>query len=351
MSLTVLIPAHNEADCISAAIRGAFAQDPDRVVVVSDNSTDGTQDVARAAGADVIETVGNTHKKAGALNQALSLILPTLRNEDRVLIVDADTVIADQFSTVAEETLSEGEDIAAVGGVFVGEPPSGWLQHCQFNEYARYGREVTRTRRTMVLSGTASYFRVAVLKEVVAFRGHVYDPTALTEDNELTLCLRTMGYRLASPEACAATTELMPTLGDLHRQRHRWFRGAVENLLDYGFTRVTRRYWFQQFMLGYGASMMGLFLLLSVLNVTLFGFGTHWFWLSITALFVVERTVTAWARVGWKGRGMAALLVPELVYSLVLYAAFIHALVSVARGTRHEWAHVTKETDHVLTTS
>lgn len=348
-SLTVLIPAHNEADCIAAAIGGAVAQRPDRVVVVSDNSTDGTPEVARAAGAEVFETVGNTARKAGALNQALDRLLHDAQDEDRVLIVDADTVIADRFAEVAEAVLAGGPDIAAVGGVFVGEPPRGCLETCQANEYARYAREVTRTRRTMVLSGTSSYFRVSALRAVVADRGHVYDPTAITEDNELTLKLRTMGYRLASPEECAATTELMPTLADLHRQRHRWFRGAVENLRDYGFTRVTARYWFQQMMLGYGASMMLLLVALTVLNVTLFGFATHWFWLSVTVLFIVERLVTVWSRAGWRGRCVAALLIPELVYSALLYAAFIHALISVARGTRHEWAHVTKEKDHVLT--
>lgn len=340
MSLTVILPAHNEADCIADAIRAAWKQSPDRVIVVSDNSADGTQEAARAAGADVFETVNNTSKKAGALNQALDVLLPTLGADDRVLIVDADTVIADRFSEAAEAILASGPDIAAVGGVFVGEDPLGWIQHCQFNEYARYGREVSRTKRTMVLSGTSSYFRVSTLKAVVALRGHVYDPDAITEDNELSLCLRTMGYRLASPEECAATTELMPTVADLHRQRHRWFRGAVENLRDYGLTRVTARYWFQQLMLGYGASMMLLFVALSVLNVSMFGFATHWFWLTVTVLFSVERTVTVWKRVGVKGRVMAGLLIPELVYSILLYAAFAHALISVCKKTRHEWAHV-----------
>ena len=44
---------------------------PDRVVVIADNCTDATVEVAREHGVEVVETVGNTEKKAGALNQQL----------------------------------------------------------------------------------------------------------------------------------------------------------------------------------------------------------------------------------------------------------------------------------------
>ena len=69
-----LLPAHDEEASLPAALASLAAQTrrPDRVVVVADNCTDRTEDVARAAGAEVFRTVGNTHKKAGALNQVLA---------------------------------------------------------------------------------------------------------------------------------------------------------------------------------------------------------------------------------------------------------------------------------------
>ncbi len=39
--------------------------------------------------------------------------------------------------------------------------------------------------------------------------GQVYDTLALTEDNELTLALKTLGARMTSPPQCRVTTELM----------------------------------------------------------------------------------------------------------------------------------------------
>src|SRR5688572_8962002 len=73
-SITVLVPAHDEGHQILATLEGLRQQTlrPDRVVVVADNCSDDTASLARMAGAEVYETVGNQHKKAGALNQAWS---------------------------------------------------------------------------------------------------------------------------------------------------------------------------------------------------------------------------------------------------------------------------------------
>ena len=77
VTVTVLIPAHNEAGCIGETIASLLSQDhqPARIVVVADNCADDTVAIARAAGVEVFETVGNTKKKAGALNQVIPQVL------------------------------------------------------------------------------------------------------------------------------------------------------------------------------------------------------------------------------------------------------------------------------------
>jgi hypothetical protein len=59
LRLTVLFPAHNEGLTVGAALESLCAQTrpPDRVVVVADNCSDDTADVARHHGADVFTTV------------------------------------------------------------------------------------------------------------------------------------------------------------------------------------------------------------------------------------------------------------------------------------------------------
>lgn len=103
VTVTVLIPAYNEEASLPLTLRSLSRQSapPARILVVADNCTDGTVRVAREHGADVFETVGNTHKKGGALNQALADLLPVLGDNDTVMIMDADSQIGDDFLRTA----------------------------------------------------------------------------------------------------------------------------------------------------------------------------------------------------------------------------------------------------------
>ena len=90
--IVALIPAHNEQEGITKTVRSLLGQElqPNFVIVMADNCTDETVDRAVLAGAWVIKTIGNTAKKAGALNQGLSTIMPFLSDTDYVLCQDAD---------------------------------------------------------------------------------------------------------------------------------------------------------------------------------------------------------------------------------------------------------------------
>lgn len=87
MTLTCLIPAWNEAARIGAVLQ-AVAGHPliDNVLVIDDGSTDGTGNIARAAGVNVVETSGNTGK-TNALVAGLRHI-----HDGQVLLLDADLI-------------------------------------------------------------------------------------------------------------------------------------------------------------------------------------------------------------------------------------------------------------------
>lgn len=84
-AVTCLIPAYNEAARISTVLAAVRAHPlVDRVVVMDDGSTDGTGDLARGQGVEVLRTPGNLGK-----TQALVMGLQTVTTP-LVLLLDAD---------------------------------------------------------------------------------------------------------------------------------------------------------------------------------------------------------------------------------------------------------------------
>jgi cellulose synthase/poly-beta-1,6-N-acetylglucosamine synthase-like glycosyltransferase len=55
-----------------------------------------------------MHTVGNTAKKAGALNQALTRLLPYLCDNDQVLVMDADSHLNPAWLAAATDALCPG---------------------------------------------------------------------------------------------------------------------------------------------------------------------------------------------------------------------------------------------------
>ncbi|MCR1783286.1 glycosyltransferase family 2 protein [Nocardioides carbamazepini] len=351
VTLTVLVPAHNEAQGIAATLASLTGQSraPDRVVVVADNCTDDTAEIARRAGAEVIESLDNPHKKAGALNQALERILPAQGENDLVMVMDADTVLDDGFLDSVVRRMSEDRALMAVGGLFYGEEGKGLIGQFQRNEYTRYARDLRRRRgRVFVLTGTATVFRPRALRAVAAERGRllpgvpgdVYDTLVLTEDNEITLALKSLGALIVSPSDCTVVTEVMPSWRALWAQRLRWQRGALENLGAYGLRPATFRYWAQQLGIGYGVVALFAYLLLMVLMALSFDSWVWFpFWLGTGLVFTVERIVTVW-RGGWRARLLAATLFPELVYALFLDLVYLKGVVDMSLGRNADWKHV-----------
>ncbi|MFJ5156359.1 glycosyltransferase family 2 protein [Streptomyces sp. NPDC088353] len=346
--IIALIPARNEAERIAAAIAGLEAQTrvPDEIITVANNCTDehATREAARDAGAWVLDLHGVKGKKAGALNHALDEVLPGLDDQDLILIQDADTVLAPHF--VEHAAAAMRRKVGAVGGVFYGEPGGGLLGQLQRMEYQRYAWEIGRRGdRATVLTGTASLFRVRVLREIKAARcaGELpggtsyYTIASLTEDDEITKAVKTLGYRTMSPAACRVVTEVMPTLPKLWEQRLRWQRGALENLRTYGLTRVTARYFGQQLMMGAGALAFACYLLLVAWQLVLFGaLQFSPFWTAIGVIFVVEKVVSVWA-MGWRARFLAAVLVLELAYDLFQHAVYARALIDLVLRREERW--------------
>jgi cellulose synthase/poly-beta-1,6-N-acetylglucosamine synthase-like glycosyltransferase len=239
------------------------------------------------------------------------------------------------------------DGVGGVGGVFTGRAGGGFVGMLQRNEYARYARDVTRLRgKVLVLTGTATVFSAGTLKHVAAARhqgvlpggvAQVYDTNVLTEDNELTLALLHLGYRVISPTGCRLTTEVMETWRELYHQRLRWKRGALENLRDYGLTRITAPYWGRQLL-----TLLGIVVTLAYLASIAWGFAfyggidLHPFWLAVTAIFIAERVITVRSR-GPIQMVLAATLLVEMCFDVFLQGVHAKAIFDTVLRRERTW--------------
>ena len=348
MSISVLIPAHNELKGVGDTIESVLAQTvpADEIIVIADNCTDATGLLASSYGVEVFRTVNNTNKKAGALNQWFDVNLGLLTPGDLVMVMDADSTLDNRFLETACGYIEQGYD--ACGGVFSGKSGGGFVGALQRNEYARYGRDVERRNgKALVLTGTATMFAAGCLSTVLTARrdgrlpsapiAQVYDVEADTEDNELTFALLHTGHQIIAPATCRLETEVMDSWGDLLRQRYRWKRGAIENNVNYGLNDITAKYWALQVwgLLGIIVTATYLFTLAHSLLVS-HRFNLGWLWIVVTMVFVVERVVTVRQR-GLKQQMVAAVLLIEMPYDLFLQAIHLKAIAGALLRTKTAW--------------
>jgi glycosyltransferase involved in cell wall biosynthesis len=123
--VSVLIPARNEAsnlrDCLASV---DFAQE---IVVVDSASTDGTQAVAEAAGARVVQFLWN-----GKLPRKKNWALENVQWQNEwVLIVDADERITPQLEREIREAICRAD----VDGFYLNRRfwfLDGWINHCGY---------------------------------------------------------------------------------------------------------------------------------------------------------------------------------------------------------------------------
>jgi poly-beta-1,6-N-acetyl-D-glucosamine synthase len=276
-------------------------------------------------------------------------VLADQGDNDTVMVMDANTALDQGFLAAAVRRLSDDRALMAIGGLFYGEEGAGLIGQFQRNEYARYAREISRRRgRLFVLTGTASIFRARALRTVAAERGstipgvlgEVYDTLVLTEDNELTLAIKSLGGLMISPPQCTVVTDVMQTWRSLWAQRLRWQRGAVENLGSYGLRPSVMRYWAQQLGIGYGVVAIAAYvLLILVMALALDQWVWFPFWIVVGLLFILERVVTAW-RGGWRARLLAVTLFPELVYAMFLNVVYVKGILDIAVRRQAGWKHV-----------
>lgn len=338
--VTAIIPAHNEALVIKDCITSLITNGCDEIVVANDNSSDETYNICLELNVTVFNTVNNTARKAGAINQALKKYLNKSIDIDNhyILIVDADTVISQQW-LIKSRDLIDSNDFDAVGSIFHADNNVGYLRYMQYLEWERYASQISGLQKVFVLTGTASLIRLSKLHDVHKKNGFFYDENCITEDFAMTIDLKEVGTRMISPVSVNCKTETMPSVKLLFLQRRRWYLGAMQQVFSRKLTKVTLFYLFQQIMLCVSVISFGLVLFADTYLLVENQMKMNLFWLFILLLFVFERVYTVWS-LGWKARVIALFLLPELIYTYILQISYVAAILQFLSRSKGTWNHI-----------
>jgi Glycosyl transferase family 2 len=173
-TVSIIIPAHNEAQTIEATVRAALEAHSKEVLVVSDGSSDETAALARQAGATVLDLNPN-RGKAGAVMAGLAATSGAV-----VLLLDADLIgiTAQHLHALAAPVLS-GE-ARATTGLFVSRQAhttlASWLTRKWSGQRALErglltGLDVSGERYALELMIEDALRRAGIRPQIVVLRG------------------------------------------------------------------------------------------------------------------------------------------------------------------------------------
>ena len=228
-TLAVLMPAHDEAAGITAAIAAVRAQlgPRDRLLVVADNCSDATAAIARAAGAEVTERADTQRRGKGyALDHGVRWLEHDRRDPPAVVvIVDADCIVAPHaLERLAHRCLASGRPVQAL---YLMHAPPGAALGLRIAEFAWLVKNKVRPLGSAVLGwpcqlmGTGMAFPWALIRAAPLASGH------LVEDMQLGLDLAGAG---AAPLFCpqALVSSVFPSdAAGARAQRTRWEHGHL----------------------------------------------------------------------------------------------------------------------------
>jgi poly-beta-1,6-N-acetyl-D-glucosamine synthase len=296
--IVVVVPAHNEEQSIAHTLRALLQQTrrPDRIVVVADNCSDKTVEIARRFGSwvTVIETVGNRDRKVGALTFAWQQYVAY--GYDYMLGVDADTVLSPNSLADLERELEANPKVGGVMARYTFDTDLGqtrWarlLIRLQRMEFAAWTIDMLhRKRNTYVLGGQATLFRVDALQEVVEAERRLgpWDPEAQVEDMELTWALTARNWETKVSSTARAYAGPMITVKSLWAQRRKWDEGMIRLLLGTKIGAATLYPWRMQLKMALNALTRAMFVLLLATSLAVDAYDWNWIWLVPPVLAVL----------------------------------------------------------------
>ena len=234
--IAVVVPAHNEALVIETTLRKLsmieYPRDLYEIMVIADNCTDNTLEIARRSGAKTFRRDNPGQRGKGhALRWCFDQIVTIPPSHDAVVVIDADSTVSKNFLSVMNFYLEQGNhaiqssDLPEVAG-------DGWIAGMTGLSFLLYN--YVRPSGRTALGCSAGLKGNGMCLSTEALASSPWSSFSLAEDVEqgLELLLHDIPVRFA-PEAKVFAS--MPQLSEnAESQRVRWEMGRIPLIRKYG---------------------------------------------------------------------------------------------------------------------
>ena len=225
----VIVPAHNEAAGIARTVHSLrqldWPTDRFRVLVIADNCTDATADVARTAGAEVLE---RTDPKLRGKGYALQFGFVQSYSQGRaeaVVVIDADAEVSGNLLVAFAARIASGaEAIQAHYGIL--NPMDSW--RTRLITIAKGSFHILRSRARERLGVSAGIRGNGWCVTHKLLQRVPYRAFSLTEDLEFGIALGLAEVRVHYADEAHADGEMVSGAKTAGPQRQRWERGRFD---------------------------------------------------------------------------------------------------------------------------
>lgn len=227
----VVVPAHDEAALIARAVRSLkrlnWPRDCLRLLVVADNCHDATAQLARAAGAEVIERQDPERRGKG---YALAHAFARVRDRawaDAVIVVDADSEVSTNLVEACAARIEAGAQAVQVHyGIL--NPQDSWRTRLMTIAIGAFHRVRSRARERLRLSCGIRGNGWCVTRVLLAQMP--YGAYSLTEDLEYGITLGLAGVRVHYADEAAVCAAMVSSETLARSQRARWEGGRFQQI-------------------------------------------------------------------------------------------------------------------------
>ncbi len=364
--VSVIVPAFNEEKVIVRTIDSLLASDYPKfeIIVVDDGSTDGTFELSKEVfGAH--PKVSVFQKVNGGKAEALNFGWKKAKGEI-IIGLDADTIFASETIAALAHRFADESIGAVAGNAKVGNrinivTKSQALEYVTSQNFDR--RAFASLNCITVVPGSVGAWRRSVLEETGGFSSDT-----LAEDQELTIQVRKLGYKIGYEEEAIGLTEAPDSLKNLAKQRFRWSYGTLQCMWKHKNALLNPRYgtlgfiampnvWLFQILFPLISPLMDLMFIWSLvgavigylehqheyaqtpsnLNQVLFYYALFLAvdWAGAFAAFMMER--------GEQKKLLGWLLIQRFGYRQVMYWVMVKSVATAIRGAVVGWGKLERK--------